>query len=65
MNSGHIICQQLPTGRRILRVAAVTETYPPEINGVAMTIGRMELVRRAHPVAAASPAPDGVSAPVA
>jgi glycosyltransferase involved in cell wall biosynthesis len=24
-----------------LRVAVVTETYPPEVNGVAMTIGRM------------------------
>lgn len=26
---------------RPLRVAVVTETYPPEINGVALTIGRM------------------------
>ena len=24
-----------------LRVAIITETYPPEVNGVAMTIGRM------------------------
>ena len=30
-----------PTGVRSLRVAVVTETYPPEVNGVAMTIGRM------------------------
>jgi glycosyltransferase involved in cell wall biosynthesis len=28
-------------GRRRLRVALVTETYPPEINGVAMTLARM------------------------
>src|SRR5262249_32926839 len=27
--------------RRTLRVAVVTETYPPEVNGVAMTISRM------------------------
>jgi glycosyltransferase involved in cell wall biosynthesis len=27
--------------RRLLRVAVVTETYPPEINGVARTIGAM------------------------
>ena len=45
---------------RILRIAVVTETYPPEINGVAITINRMvqglhqrhvvELIRpRQHP----------------
>lgn len=32
--------QQLPVKRRRLRIAVVTETYPPEINGVAMTLGR-------------------------
>jgi glycosyltransferase involved in cell wall biosynthesis len=52
MDSGQIICQQLPTTRRTLRVAVVTETYPPEINGVAMTIGRMVagLQQRQHQV---------------
>ncbi len=52
MNSGQIICQQLPGARRTLRVAVVTETYPPEINGVAMTIGRMVdgLQRRQHQI---------------
>ncbi len=34
-----------------LRIAVVTETYPPEINGVAMTISRMvEGLRRHHVV---------------
>ena len=34
-----------------LRIAVVTETYPPEINGVAMTIHRMvEGLRQAHVV---------------
>jgi glycosyltransferase involved in cell wall biosynthesis len=35
-----------------LRVALVTETYPPEINGVAMTLQRMVegLIRRGHRV---------------
>ncbi|MEO8039163.1 MAG: glycosyltransferase family 1 protein [Betaproteobacteria bacterium] len=32
---------QLPAERPSLRVAVVTETYPPEVNGVAMTLGRM------------------------
>ena len=36
----------------ILRVSLVTETYPPEINGVAMTLGRMvdALRKRGHSV---------------
>lgn len=35
-----------------LRIALVTETFPPEVNGVAMTIGRIAaaLVRRGHTV---------------
>lgn len=36
-----IIVQQLPAERPTLRLAVVTETYPPEINGVAMTLGRL------------------------
>ncbi len=31
----------IPAARRTLRVAVVTETYPPEINGVARTVARM------------------------
>jgi len=36
--------------RRSLRIALVTETYPPEVNGVAMTLGRLAggLVARGH-----------------
>lgn len=33
---------------RLLRIAIVTETYPPEINGVAMTISRMVEGLRQH-----------------
>ena len=44
--------QQLPVERRRLRIAVVTETYPPEINGVAMTLGRFvrALQDRGHQV---------------
>ncbi len=36
---------------RMLRIAVVTETYPPEINGVAVTISRMvEGLRQRHVV---------------
>src|SRR5262245_32608592 len=52
MDSGQILLQQLPTTVRSLRIAIVTETYPPEVNGVAMTIERMVtgLQRRQHQV---------------
>lgn len=41
MRDRPFLLQQFPSGKAALRVAVVTETYPPEINGVAMTIGRM------------------------
>ncbi|MCW5603605.1 MAG: glycosyltransferase family 1 protein [Burkholderiales bacterium] len=41
MDSAQIVLQRLPVTGRRLRIAMVTETYPPEVNGVAMTIGRM------------------------
>jgi glycosyltransferase involved in cell wall biosynthesis len=41
MESEHIICQQLPAAHHSLRIAVVTETWPPEINGVAITAKRM------------------------
>lgn len=52
MDSQQIICQQLPTERKTLRIAVVTETYPPEINGVSMTISRMVagLQQRQHQI---------------
>jgi len=44
---------------RTLRIAVVTETYPPEINGVAMTISRMvEGLRRCHVVELIRPRQD-------
>jgi glycosyltransferase involved in cell wall biosynthesis len=40
-----------------LRIAVVTETFPPEINGVAMTVGRMVegLLRRGHAIQVVRP----------
>jgi len=36
--SPDLLIQQLPPQRHSLRLAVVTETYPPEINGVALTL---------------------------
>ena len=56
---------ELPS-RAPLRVAVVTETYPPEINGVAMTIGRMVdgLLRRNHRIQLIRPRQHEGEAPV-
>ena len=35
------VVDELPAARRSLRVAVVTETYPPEINGVALSVARV------------------------
>jgi hypothetical protein len=47
-----LLVDELPAARRCLRVACVTETYPPEVNGVAMTIALVVegLHRRQHSV---------------
>ncbi|MBB5018134.1 glycosyltransferase involved in cell wall biosynthesis [Chitinivorax tropicus] len=55
----------LPVLRRQLRLAIVTETYPPEVNGVAMTIGRMvsELQVRGHQIQLVRPQQHAEDAP--
>lgn len=35
-----IVIEQLPVALRTLRIAVVTETYAPEVNGVALTVAR-------------------------
>jgi glycosyltransferase involved in cell wall biosynthesis len=40
METDSIILEQLPVMKKALRVAFVTETYPPEVNGVANTAAR-------------------------
>lgn len=35
-----ICIEKLPASRKTLRLAVVTETYPPEVNGVAITLSR-------------------------
>lgn len=35
-----ILVEQLAAGRRCLRLAVVTETYPPEVNGVSLSLAR-------------------------
>jgi glycosyltransferase involved in cell wall biosynthesis len=52
MDNLPFLLQNLPASRRSLRVAVVTETYPPEINGVAMTVERtvQALRQRGHQI---------------
>lgn len=48
MTSPALILQQFPVSRMQLRVAVVSETYPPEVNGVAVTMGRLVDGLRRH-----------------
>lgn len=41
METQRLLIQTLAPAHRQLRIAFVTETYPPEVNGVAMTTGRI------------------------
>ncbi|TXI22508.1 MAG: glycosyltransferase family 1 protein [Roseateles sp.] len=56
MNSAHpdddILVDDLPAPRHSRRLAVVTETYPPEVNGVALSMARVVdgLNRRNHDV---------------
>lgn len=52
MDNDGLLLQTLSTHPAPLRIALVTETYPPEINGVAMTLGRQvaNLQQRGHQI---------------
>lgn len=66
MLASDLAFQQLPVERRRLRIAVVTETYPPEINGVAMTLGRFvrALQAREHQVQLIRPRQSPADVPV-
>lgn len=53
--------EEFQAARRSLRVAVVTETYPPEVNGVAMTVARtvQGLQDRGHAVQLVRPRQHG------
>lgn len=55
-----IVVDEVPPARRSLRIGFVTETYPPEVNGVAATIARLieELRARHHEVQLVRPRQD-------
>ncbi|MGB0129886.1 MAG: glycosyltransferase family 1 protein [Rhodocyclaceae bacterium] len=67
MDDDELLVEQPAWPGSQLRVAVVTETYPPEINGVAMTIGRMVdgLQERGHHVQLVRPQQRGADRPVA
>jgi glycosyltransferase involved in cell wall biosynthesis len=60
-----LVVDNYPAARRSLRIACVTETYPPEVNGVAMSLARMVdgLHRRNHDVQLVRPRQDKAQSP--
>ena len=61
---GDLEVDEFPAPRRSLRVAIVTETYPPEVNGVSMTLARLVegLRLRQHDVQLVRPRQTGADA---
>jgi glycosyltransferase involved in cell wall biosynthesis len=59
MSNPAIIIEPLLAKNRQLRVALVTETYPPDVNGVALTLGRIVdgLRAKGHDVWLVRPSP--------
>jgi len=57
--------EPLPSPARALRIAMVTETYPPEVNGVARTVALMVegLRRRGHAIQLVRPRRDAADGP--
>ncbi len=64
VTSHGILVDNYPAAQRSLRIAFVTETYPPEVNGVAMTIARIVegLHARNHDVQLVRPRQDASDA---
>jgi glycosyltransferase involved in cell wall biosynthesis len=58
--TAEILVEQFPGARRTLRIAVVTETYPPEVNGVALSAARFVegLRRRDHEIQLVRPRQD-------
>lgn len=52
MPDSDLIVDHFPAASRSMRIACVTETYPPEVNGVSLTVARMVegLQQRNHDV---------------
>lgn len=65
MDGSQIVLQHLPVDGRRLRIAVVTETYPPEVNGVAITIGHIiaGLQHRQHQIQLIRPRQHGSDSP--
>ncbi len=59
-DSAEFLVEQFPRARRSLRIAVVTETYTPEVNGVALSAARFVegLRRREHEIQLVRPRQD-------
>ncbi len=60
-----LVVDHFPAAQRSLRVACVTETYPPEVNGVSLTVARMVegLQARNHDVQLVRPRQESADRP--
>ena len=66
MSAANSESEKFRAARRSMRVAVVTETYPPEVNGVALTVARFieALRQRGHEIQLVRPRQDGADSAV-
>ena len=66
-NTQDLLVESYSAQPSTLRIAVVTETFPPEVNGVAMTLGRIVegVLRRGHAVQVVRPRQAKEGAPAA
>lgn len=64
-DTSDLMFERIPPGRESLRIAVVTETYPPEVNGVSLTLARLvgHLHERNHDIQLFRPRQGGDDAP--
>ncbi len=65
--SDRLLVENFLPAQQALRIAVVTETWPPEVNGVALTLAKLvrQLIARQHSVQLVRPRQESAEVPIA
>ena len=64
--SDRLLVENFLPAQQALRIAVVTETWPPEVNGVALTLAKLvrQLIARQHSVQLVRPRQESAEVPI-
>lgn len=64
--SDRLLVENFQPAQQALRIAVVTETWPPEVNGVALTLAKLvrQLIERQHSVQLVRPRQESAEVPI-